>query len=77
MNSEREKNIYRRLAIVTGVLAAALFLLAWLTEERPDGEWISEIEHKLVVMEPGQSLDRWKDQRVFDCIRCWLSAGEN
>jgi hypothetical protein len=48
-----------------------------LTEQRPDGEWTSEIEHKLVVMEPGQSLDRWKDQRVFDCIRCWLSAGEN
>ncbi len=33
MNSEREKNILGKLSIATGVLAAALFLTAWLTEE--------------------------------------------
>src|SRR5260221_1603976 len=41
MNSEREKNILRKLAIATGILAAALFLTAWLTEET------SEEQHDL------------------------------
>lgn len=33
MNSDREKSILQKLAIVTGVLAAALFLSSWFTEE--------------------------------------------
>lgn len=39
MNSEREKNILIKLAIAAGVLAVALFIAAWLTEEPTEGKY--------------------------------------